>query len=122
MEVALTVKEGWWGKENNERLGSGVEDLVRGREREWGAIKVSFFSMGGIVVVSLIEGRIGRSGQRRGREERGLIIRRVSFSFAGIQGTMDFISEWSGQTQTYTFQGFHEFRTGTIYLLGSSNS
>jgi len=79
MEVALTVKEGWWGKENNERLGSGVVDLVRGREREWGAIKVSFLSMGGIVVVSLIEGRIGRSGQRRGREERGLIIRRVSF-------------------------------------------
>lgn len=52
MEVALTVKEGWWGKENNDRMGTGV-DLVRGREREWGAVKVrlgvSYFLVGGWV-------------------------------------------------------------------------
>ncbi|KAL7413322.1 hypothetical protein BDY24DRAFT_441567 [Mrakia frigida] len=75
MEVAWTVKEGWWGKRNNERLGQGL-DQEEGWKREWGAVK----------------------------------------------GTMDFTSEWSGQTQSYTIQGFHELKTGTIYLLGSSNS
>lgn len=37
MDVALTVKEGWWGKKNNDRLGV---DEREGRDREWGAVKV----------------------------------------------------------------------------------
>lgn len=40
MEVAWTVKEGWWGKRNNERLGQGL-DQEEGWKREWGAVKVS---------------------------------------------------------------------------------